>query len=293
MRKSVRQLEEPTGAGALLREGVALSAAAIIRNPLAVGGTTAFLVALSFVSANALWYQPHFHNGALFSTRAPAVAALADSARNEAETGSAAILRDVAPAPQILERAPGEVTTDRQVTDSIVPAQPALPGDAMIAKVQSTLKGLELYDGEVDGLTGPQTSAAVSTYQRIVGLQPSGEVDEALLTQLGIIQPQAAEVPEIDTQQVAALPDVAPAPAPRQAVRVQQVAVTAPAPDPRVVRIQAGLRAFGNDGIELDGLVGANTRRGIEEFQSLFGLPITGEPDDAVYAKMREIGLTD
>ena len=288
MRKSVRQLEQPIGVGALLREGIALSAATVIRNPLAVGGTTAFLVAFSFVSANALWYQPHFHQGALFSTRAPAVVLLPEEG-----AGANAILRDVAPAPQLLDRTPRTVTTDGQVTESIVPSQPVLPGDPMVAKVQSTLKGLELYGGEVDGLTGPQTSAAVATYQKIVGLQVSGEVDSALLTQLGIIQPPAGAV---DPQQVAALPDIAPAapaPAPRSAAPVQQAAVTAPAPDPHVVRIQAGLRAFGNDGIELDGLVGARTRRGIEEFQSLFGLPITGEPDDAVYAKMREIGLTD
>lgn len=288
MRKSVRQLEEPTGVGALLREGIALSAAAVIRNPLAVGGTTAFLVAFSFVSANALWYQPHFHQGALFSTRAPAPAPLENGG-----TAANVLLREPAPAPQLLERTPAALTTDAQATESITPTPPVQPGDAMVAKVQATLKGLELYAGEVDGLAGPQTSAAVATYQKIVGLQPSGEVNDALLTQLGILQPPANEV---DLQQVAALPEIAPAapaPAPRSAApdRVNTVAV--PAPDPRVVRIQAGLRAFGNDGIELDGVVGTRTRKGIEEFQSLFGLPITGEPDNAVYAKMREIGLTD
>jgi peptidoglycan hydrolase-like protein with peptidoglycan-binding domain len=73
--------------------------------------------------------------------------------------------------------------------------------------------------------------------------------------------------------------------------------VAAEAPDradaERIVRIQAGLKAFGNDGIELDGVVGARTRSAIREFQSLFGLPLTGEPDEALYAKMREIGLTN
>jgi len=59
------------------------------------------------------------------------------------------------------------------------------------------------------------------------------------------------------------------------------------------MRIQAGLRAFGNEGIEIDGVVGARTRAAILEFQSLFGLPETGEPDQALYAKMRDIGLTD
>ena len=34
-------------------------------------------------------------------------------------------------------------------------------------------------------------------------------------------------------------------------------------------------------------------RAAIREFQSLFGLPVTGEPDEKLYAKMREIGLTN
>ena len=50
---------------------------------------------------------------------------------------------------------------------------------------------------------------------------------------------------------------------------------------------------FGNDGIELDGVVGSRTRAAIKEFQTLFGLPVTGEPDEALYAKMRETGLTN
>jgi peptidoglycan hydrolase-like protein with peptidoglycan-binding domain len=59
------------------------------------------------------------------------------------------------------------------------------------------------------------------------------------------------------------------------------------------MRVQAGLKAFGNDGIEVDGLLGQNTQAAIREFQSLFGLPVTGQPDQALLAKMREVGLTN
>jgi peptidoglycan hydrolase-like protein with peptidoglycan-binding domain len=52
------------------------------------------------------------------------------------------------------------------------------------------------------------------------------------------------------------------------------------------------LKAFGQDGIEVDGIPGARTKNAIREFQSIFGLPVTGEPDQALYDKMREIGLT-
>lgn len=63
--------------------------------------------------------------------------------------------------------------------------------------------------------------------------------------------------------------------------------------DAMIQRIQAGLKAFGNDGIEIDGVVGPRTKAAIIEFQSLFGLPETGEASRETLAKMREIGLTD
>ena len=75
--------------------------------------------------------------------------------------------------------------------------------------------------------------------------------------------------------------------------RLAQAESETAAVDARIVKIQAGLKAFGNDGIQLDGVVGAQTSAAIREFQSLFGLPVTGAPDEAVYAKMREIGLTN
>ncbi|MEQ9571495.1 MAG: peptidoglycan-binding domain-containing protein, partial [Nitratireductor sp.] len=51
--------------------------------------------------------------------------------------------------------------------------------------------------------------------------------------------------------------------------------------------------AFGHDGIDLDGIVGEQTSSAIREFQSLFGLPVTGQPDAQLLAKMTEIGLTN
>ena len=67
MGRSARQLDvaEPWS----LSDGVSAILGLIARNPTLVGGATAFLVALSFVSANALWYQPHAHSGAFFATR--------------------------------------------------------------------------------------------------------------------------------------------------------------------------------------------------------------------------------
>ena len=63
--------------------------------------------------------------------------------------------------------------------------------------------------------------------------------------------------------------------------------------DERIAKVQAGLKEFGNDAIEIDGVMGARTEAAIREFQSLFGLAVTGEADQAVYAKMKEIGLVE
>ena len=71
MGRSARQLDEPESWPGpwSLSDGVSAVLGLIARNPTLVGGSTAFLVALSFVSANALWYQPHAHSGAFFATR--------------------------------------------------------------------------------------------------------------------------------------------------------------------------------------------------------------------------------
>ena len=152
-------------------------------------------------------------------------------------------------------------------------------------RVQGVLKDIGYYDGTVDGLTGPATRKAIEAYRQKMGLPVSGNIDEALLDQLGIAATTASVVPQ---------------PAPRDEVAwiIGNQAGTAPVPgqqklDARIVKIQAGLRAFGNNDIKTDGVIGGRTKAAIREFQSLFGLPETGEPDEAVYAKMREIGLTN
>ena len=280
MRRSARQLDEPSGLGELCREGLVLTGSAIARNPMIAGGSTAFLVAMAFVTANAVWYQPHQHPGAFFATRAPA----------EASTPLPYPEPRPEPQPQVNDTT---ILIEREATASVPAADP------QVRTVQEILRDLKLYPGTIDGLAGPQTTKAIQAYQQLVGLEPSGKIDAALLRQLGAAgtaqqrsQPRSGEaLPEAF---VSADPDVPPLPRPRPdgaAAEATQLAVHES--DPHVVRVQAGLKAFGNDGIELDGVVGPKTRNAIREFQSLFGLPETGEPDAAVYAKMREIGLTD
>ena len=225
----------------------------IANNPVLVGGSTAFLVTLFYVSANALWYQPFAHQDAFFATRA---LERQDVSVIEPET---------------------TIAIERPVVNVAPAATPASP-DPMVLSVQDILKALGFYAGAVDGIPGPATQYAVDAYRSKVGLPP-GAIDQALLDQLGTTFTTGA---------------VVPTPAPREAANpARETASPVANRDVRIVKVQAGLKAFGNSDIELDGIVGQRTRAAIKEFQVLFGLPETGEPDPVVYAKMREIGLTD
>ncbi|WP_048649473.1 peptidoglycan-binding domain-containing protein [Nitratireductor soli] len=304
MKNTARRPEPQTTFGSLLRAGLAGTGMAIVRNPLAVGGTTAFLVSFAFVSANALWYQPHFHSGALISTREPVYV----DRTPEATVVPSAVRR-------VPEPAQAAIKPSNDTTGAIPPDRPeaAESGDATVRQVQKVLGDLGLYQGTIDGLQGPQTRTAIGNYRRIVGLEPSETVDDSLLHQLGLKAAAAAAPQDTPTQAVPTLEvpvqaipvQAIPAPTPRpslarQAPQVQnepaapvRTAALEDEADATVMRIQAGLKAFGNDAIEVDGVLGRDTELAIREFQSLFGLEVTGQPDASFLAKMRDVGLTN
>lgn len=254
-----------------LAEALATVGGVLVRNPALVGGTTAFIVALSYVSANAIWYQPHFHSGAFFATRT--------DREYQGPTD------------------PGlqETTIKIERESDAAAVQPPKP-DPAVERVQAALQSMNLYEGQVDGVSGPNTRRAIESYRRTMGLPVTGDIDDRLLEMLGGGETTAGIPPTVPVpsdpaprlDEISARIDAA-----TNTAVVTPAAAVRPASDPRIAKIQAGLKAFGNDKIEVDGLIGSKTRAAIKEFQSLFGLPATGEPDQAVYAKMREIGLTD
>lgn len=252
--RSAKRREPVKRRAGALQGGVVAVGGMISRNPVLVGGSTAFLVTLFYVSANALWYQPFPHTGAFFATRS--IEGITHP--TEPETTINIVRPSAAPAP--------------------------VKGDPVVERVQGILKDLNFYSGTVDGISGPNTRKAIQAYQQKVGLNASGDIDALLLDQLGA------------TPTTGAVPKPVPRPQAPAAIPVPSslpANTVALAPDARIVKIQAGLKAFGNDDMRLDGVVGARTKAAIKEFQSLFGLPTTGEPDEAVYVKMREIGLTN
>jgi hypothetical protein len=56
----------------------------------------------------------------------------------------------------------------------------------VVANVQSALQQQGYYEGELDGILGPQTRAALAEYQSAQGIEPTGLVDEPTLETLGM-----------------------------------------------------------------------------------------------------------
>jgi hypothetical protein len=61
-----------------------------------------------------------------------------------------------------------------------------LPPDQVIANVQTALQEQGYNPGEVDGLLGPQTRAAIADYQRANGLAETAAIDQPTLESLGM-----------------------------------------------------------------------------------------------------------
>ncbi len=255
-RASKRKTEKrQTVSNRVVRSGATL----VAQNPILVGGITAFLLTLFFVSANALWYQPHGHPAAIFPTRALVFDVSKDFGSRLPLTVS-----------EELE------TTIRIERETVAP----VPADPVVEKVQSVLSDLNFYTGSVDGIAGPKTNDAIRNYRRIMGMEPTEGIDEALLSELGAKSSENT--------------DATPVPVLRHDGNQSENEETAvkSARGSLVVRIQAGLRAFGNHHVEIDGITGPQTRDAIREFQVLFGLEPTGDATEAVLTKMRALGLT-
>jgi hypothetical protein len=62
-----------------------------------------------------------------------------------------------------------------------------LPPDQVVANVQAALQEQGYYTGEVDGLLGPLTRAAIARYQQDHGLYITSAIDEPTLASLGMV----------------------------------------------------------------------------------------------------------
>jgi peptidoglycan hydrolase-like protein with peptidoglycan-binding domain len=168
--------------------------------------------------------------------------------------------------------APFYVTRDA----AIDAGQPVAPAKAKIRSVQTGLKKLGYYSGAVDGIAGPETEMAITRFERAARLAVTGRADEALLAKLN-----HALTPQVQAQHHGVAESTGPAKA------------KAPPPDPMVAVIQKALSDAAYGPLTSDGIMGRWTIDAISRFQLDQGMTVTGAIDDALIARLIEIGAMD
>ena len=173
----------------LLMAGAAAINRQVARHPAAVGGTVCFFVIFGFVSANALWYQPGRHPAPFLKTRDPAHFSLLSGVRRS----------------PLLDEQNGRVTTFRIERETASgpggnaaeteSSATAAPDSSLILAVQQELVRQGLLTGTPDGVAGPVTTNAISTFQTSVGMAPTGEATPELLAALKVDGGATAAVP--------------------------------------------------------------------------------------------------
>jgi peptidoglycan hydrolase-like protein with peptidoglycan-binding domain len=151
-----------------------------------------FSVIFGFVAANALWSQPGQHPAPILKTRE--VAAPTAPAASALPKTTAPFIKDV-PARTVttfrIERGDDTATASIPIpnaTPTQVPvptpktaAEPAVKADPVLIRIQQVLAAKGLYTGEIDGLMGPKSEAAIRTWEKANGYTQTGKATAACL----------------------------------------------------------------------------------------------------------------
>lgn len=281
-----------------------LAGAAIARHPSLAGGTAAFAVIFSFVAANAVWYQPGAHPSPLVSTR-DRLAHMARAKPVAVRPSSAGLTIDkvlAASGSKTSRSLPQSPDTASTGSIPVPSAAAAGQSDPLIADIQKALADRQFYHGPFDGHDGGRTRAAIEAFQAATARPLTGEPTPQLLAAIEATHRNAVAIPRSRPNEVqrssdsdviaslASLPSsvAVPAPRPRDAA-----ASATPSPDESaglVARIQTGLHNIAYSDVSVDGVAGARTRAAIRNFEKNYRLPVTGEPNKRVLAKLVAIG---
>lgn len=251
----------------------------IIENPGRAGGIALIAIAVTSIVSNAAFLQTKRHPDPLFVTRSvaesaptpqPAAAApTSATAIAAAETVSIPLPKSRVAATQAQPAAPAtpQPTAPKPVVAVAAATHASLDGN-IVAETQKALLDAGLYDGSVDGVLGPQTKAAISTFEKRIGLIPTGQPSARLLGEMRKGRPRAAQLAD----------------------PVSTGSIEDPAGRARLKRVQEALNQIGYGPIETDGRGGGKTASAIRRFEHDNGLPMTGAAGDAVIAKLVLIG---
>lgn len=255
----------------------------IVRHPSIVGGGTAFVIIFSFIASNALHYQKTEHPAPILNMRGPqhliSGSTRPTPARRVAKTevtssnGESGTTYRVShsddiqtssvklPVPVLAKKRPAleEGIIEPQVKD-------AFKGDELVLAIQNELSKQNIYLDTVDGLTGPNTRSAIKRFQ----IKHGYPVDESFSANL-----------LVQIKKAGARKEVASLVKPKASGAVTNEMVR---------KIQIGLQKAAYPDIDVDGLIGEETRNAIRLFEKHYRLPVTGLPSQVILDTLKSTG---
>jgi hypothetical protein len=190
----------------------------VLERPVEVAGLVTMAAAAAAILVNALFLQEGMHPAPLF--------------------------REAAVAPAAVNAPP------------LPPARQAVSPQtqALVRDIQVELAGRGHDVGDIDGVPGPKTDAAIRAFQSHAGLVVDGQPSAALLARL-----RSASVPEA-TDPIGKL-----------------IETEAPPLNPRNLAIERALSDYGYGQLKVDGVIDPDTRAAIERYERDRNWPVTGQ----------------
>lgn len=262
------------------------------KNPLMSFGFFLFMIGFGFVTYNALFVQTASHHSVFIQTR-PLPASMQETVRLSNPSGGSrhdsdetnVVVNDKAVDPQAIQ-----ANNYSELADNLLDAQ-------------KKLATLGFYDGPLDGLDGPKTRSAIMAWKSrsVANTSASPAANRKTDDIASLI---AGETPEASNVQKATVDNVTTQSlerekhetSPTNMVETSQQKTTATGDRFEVeavdiMRVQAGLKAFGNDQVMVTGKEDDITAEALRQFQKMFSLSVTGKINREVLDKMRDIGL--
>ena len=141
-----------------------------------------------------------------------------------------------------------------------------------VEQVQTKLKALDFYSGDITGKVGEKTTSAIIAFQTRYGLSPDGIIGKATLTKLDEVYNARQSSDSLTAPETTATTAVAPS-----------------ADSGTIRQVQEKLKTLGFYSGEVTGNAGSKTTAAIKAFQQKYGLTADGIPGSATLRKLDEV----
>lgn len=230
----------------MIKKTMRSTAKVMVQHPTQVMGSFAFLLGFTLITANALFSQSRNHPGPIWMTRDGMVVKAIPSSNVRGPKAHSVYTQRIS-----MRNIP--VPT---VKPSLLSSYDA--SSSLLVEIQKELTSTGFYSGDIDGIYGQESRAAILKYQASHKLLQTGKPDQELLGSF------------------------------RKRKQIQLVADNS---DIQLVKlIQTGLIEYGSLDLTIDGIYGDKTKNAIRAFQSRYKLSIDGKPSRAVLDKLTSIG---